>query len=277
MHAANGAFGDRAIPGGGFYNPAARNAVANRGFNHPGLSGYASNTFRHSQALNAHRWYDGNRVFSPNWTADHPWAWHPGRYPADVWARRAWRYATWPAVGVWLGWGDVPYVNYDYGDTIVYEGDNVYQNGQVIASGPEYYEQAAELAEEGSNNEAGDQADADWMPLGVYGLMKSDQKTPQMMFQLAVDKQGDIRGNYYNTADGKMEPVTGAVDKSTQRAAWTVGSNNVVVVETGLYNLTQDQSTALVHLNSEKAEIYTLIRIKQPADGNQSTEPATSN
>src|SRR5690606_11016116 len=105
MHEAGNAFANRGFAERGFDNPAARNTIANRGFDHPGLSGFASNTFRHSQALSAHRWYDGNRVFSPAWTADHPWAWHPARYPADVWARRAWRYATWPAAVVWLGWG----------------------------------------------------------------------------------------------------------------------------------------------------------------------------
>lgn len=272
LHAAGGALGDR-DSFGGITGPGTRPAISGLGVDRPGIGGFASNTFRQSQALSARRWYDGNRVFSPAWTADHPWAWHPARYPAGDWARRAWRYATWPAVGAWLGWGAVPINEYDYGDTVVYQGDNVYMNGQPVATAQEYYQQAAELADAGSDSDSGGQPsdDADWLPLGVYGLMRTDQKTPQMMFQLAVDKQGDIRGNYYTPESDKMESVHGSIDKSSQRAAWTVGDNNVVVVETGLYNLTQEQSTALVHLNSEKAEIYTLIRIKSPEGGSQGT------
>ena len=42
------------------------------------------------------------------------------------------------------------------------------------------------------------------------------------IFQLAVNKDGVIRGNYYNAVTDTTE-VYGSVDKKTQRAAWTVG------------------------------------------------------
>ncbi len=47
----------------------------------------------------------------------------------------------------WVGgtWGQP--VNYDYGNTIVYEGDNVYQDGQPIASAQEYAQQAQQIAQ----------------------------------------------------------------------------------------------------------------------------------
>ena len=50
---------------------------------------------------------------------------------------------------------------------------------------------------------------------------------------------------------------------------WTVGDNKVVIVETGLYNLTKDESTALVHLTADRTENYLLVRIKQPQDQSQ--------
>ena len=59
-------------------------------------------------------------------------------------------------------------------------------------------------------------------------------------------------------------PVHGQVDKTTQQAAWTVGDNKQVVVETGLSNLTQDQSTALVHFGASRAQQYQMTRLKQP-------------
>jgi hypothetical protein len=39
------------------------------------------------------------------------------------------------------------------------------------------------------------------------------------------------------------------------------------VVETGLYNLTQNESTALVHFGPDQTEQDLLVRIKQPAEG----------
>jgi hypothetical protein len=109
--------------------------------------------------------------------------------------------------------------------------------------------------------------DAQWLPLGVFGLMADGKKTPDMVFQLAVDKDGTIRGNYFDQATQNNLPVTGAVDKKSQRVAWKVATGQGLVVETGLYNLTQDESTALVHFGADRTEQDLLVRVKQPADG----------
>ena len=65
-----------------------------------------------------------------------------------------------------------------------------------------------------------------------------------MTIQLAVNKQGIIRGNYTDTVTNKTQLVHGSVDKKTQRVAFTVGDNTTTVVETGLYNLTKDEAPA---------------------------------
>ena len=109
--------------------------------------------------------------------------------------------------------------------------------------------------------------DAQWLPLGVFGLMANGKKTPDMVFQLAVDKNGTIRGNYFDQVTQNNLPVTGAVDKHSQRVAWKVATGQGLVVETGLDNLTQDESTALVHFGADRTEQDLLVRIKQPADG----------
>ena len=41
---------------------------------------------------------------------------------------------------------------------------------------------------------------ADWLPLGVFALSKSDHPTNNLVIQLAVNKSGVIRGNYTDTA-----------------------------------------------------------------------------
>ena len=59
-------------------------------------------------------------------------------------------------------------------------------------------------------------------------------------------------------------PVTGSVDKKTQRVALKIEGNDSVVVETGLYNLTNDEVPVLVHFGPDRQESRTLIRLKQP-------------
>jgi hypothetical protein len=204
-------------------------------------------------------------VFTSGWSGAHAWAWHPAGYTAANWAAAAWTPAAWPAVGRWLGWGEATGYNYDYGNTVVYQGDNVYIDGQPVSTAQQYYQSAQDLANTAPAAGASDES-AQWLPLGVFGMMRTDQKTPEMFFQLAVDKAGAIRGNYTFGESGDAQPVHGSIDKQSQRAVWTVGDNKTVTVETGLLNLTKDQSTALVHLNPQTAQTYTLIRMQQPQD-----------
>jgi hypothetical protein len=60
-------------------------------------------------------------------------------------------------------------------------------------------------------------------------------------------------------------PVYGQVDKKTQRAAWTVGDRKDVVYEAGAANLTQDQTTMLVHFGKDRTQQWTLVRLQQPS------------
>ena len=104
--------------------------------------------------------------------------------------------------------------------------------------------------------------------------MAGDQKTPSMVFQLTLNKSGVIRGNYYDQASQTNLPVQGAVDKKLQRAAWSVEGNKSLVVETGLYNLTKDESTALVHEGPDKTQQEVLVRMKLPQqDPSQQAQP----
>jgi hypothetical protein len=56
------------------------------------------------------------------------------------------------------------------------------------------------------------------------------------------------------------------VDKDTQRLAFSVDDNQDIVFETGLYNMTQDQTPILVHFSPEKSETFVLVRLQQPED-----------
>jgi hypothetical protein len=105
----------------------------------------------------------------------------------------------------------------------------------------------------------------EWLPLGVFALSEGDQEDPTMFLQLTVSKEGIIAGTYHNTVTDTALPVEGAVDKNTQRAAWAVGDNKNTVMETGVYNLTQDQTALLVHFGDQKTQEWLMVRLEEPA------------
>jgi hypothetical protein len=108
----------------------------------------------------------------------------------------------------------------------------------------------------------------EWQPLGVFGLIQGE-KVAQHIFQLAIDKSGVVRGNYYDAVADNTLPVYGSVDRKTQRVAWSIGDKKNTVFETGLNNLMQQQTTLLAHYGKERTEEMALVRLEQPAQGQQ--------
>jgi len=159
-------------------------------------------------------------------------------------------------------------VYYDYGNNVTYQAGSVYVNGQDVGTSEQYYEQASNLATTGAQAEA-PAAEGQWLPLGVFALSKSGQTKSIVTIQLAVNKQGVIRGNYTDTNTDKTQLVQGSVDKKTQRVAFTVGDNKTNVVETGIYNLTKDEAPCLIHFGKDRTEQWLLVRLKQ----NQQQDP----
>ena len=128
----------------------------------------------------------------------------------------------------------------------------------------QYADQATQIAAAGQPDPG---ADANWQPLGVFAMVKGDETTSNDIFQLAMDKNGIIRGNYYNATADTATPVVGSLDKKSQRVAWTIGDKKAPVYEAGLYNLTQADTTMLVHFDKDRTEQYRLFRIEQPKEG----------
>ena len=200
----------------------------------------------------------GYGMYGQSWYGAHPGAWAPTGWTAG----QAWNAAAWPAVGASLGWSDgVQPVVYNYGDNVTYQSDQVYYGNQPFATADEYYQQASNLA---ASAPVADPNSGQWMPLGVFALVQKDQSDPHYVMQLAVNKSGALAGNYSDLISGTNVPIQGAVDKSTQRVAWTVGANKNTVGETGLYNLTRDESPALIHIGKDRTQQWTLVRLKQP-------------
>ena len=150
---------------------------------------------------------------------------------------------------------------YDYGENVGYGDDGmVYQDDQPAATAAQYYDEANQIAALGAQT-----ANDDWLPLGVFGVVAEGQDNARKsMCSSHSNKDGIIRGNLHDTLSNTVVPVTGAVDVESQRVAMKIEGNDAVVLETGLYNLTNDEVPALLHLASDQEETRTLIRLTPP-------------
>jgi hypothetical protein len=218
--------------------------------------------------------------FDNNWWQHHHgddyWHWHNHWHDHGAWYW--WTPCTWTAFGTWFPWTWTRPFYYDYGTTIVYNEGNVYYGDQKAATATQYAEQAETIA----NNVPEDVNDekVEWMPLGVFAITEQGVAESGIMLQLAVSKEGIIAGTYYNEPANITRPLEGSVDQKTQRAAWKFadGKNSDVVFETGIYNLTKDETKCLVHFGTEKTQTWQMVRLQQPTEtpaGGDSETPAT--
>src|SRR5271166_3967735 len=159
--------------------------------------------------------------------------------------------------------------SYDYGVNVVYEGDNVYVDGKREASAKEYSQQAITLANTSEEQPPApmppeDGKQAEYLPLGVWAMVQEEKGDAYMFFQISIDKNGVVTGAFKNLLSGEASPISGQVDKKTQRVAWKIGSNSSTVIETGLQNLTQEVASCLVHFGTDTTQTWLLVRLKNP-------------
>lgn len=198
--------------------------------------------------------------FHPAWYTAHPGCWYAAGWAAGA----AWRNAAWSSLASFCSVPAAP-VDYDYGSTVVYQDNSVYINGSDVATAPEYSQQATTIADQGQKTDASPKEE--WEPLGVFALVQGDEKTSNNLFQLAVNKEGVLRGNYYDGLMDTTSPVYGSVDKKSQRAAWTIGKKNDRVFEAGFYNLTKNETPVLVHFGADRTQQWLLVRVEEPKKG----------
>jgi hypothetical protein len=201
----------------------------------------------------------GYRCFTPTWFRAHPAVWVAPRWIGpSVWVAPAW-----PVVSTYVGVTAAP-ILYDYGSSVVIQNDYVFVNGERSATAEEYSDQATTIAERGRVETAA--KTEEWQPLGVFGMVQGDEKVAQHIFQLAVNKAGVVRGNYYDAVADNTLPVYGSVDAKTQRVAWSIGEKKNIVFEAGLNNLTQEQTSVLAHYGKERTQQMVLVRLEEPKD-----------
>jgi len=213
--------------------------------------------------------------FTPRFWATN-FCYFPWRSSYYWWGARPWSYwygcPTWSSFCSFFpsyGWSQPYYYDYGVGGNVVYSNGYVLVNGSQVATAADYAASAAELATQPVP--VNPDQPTDWLPLGTFALSTSEtDKDPSRVVQLAVDKDGNINGTMVNRTTNQTYPVQGRVDKETQRVAFTIGGSQEVVLETGLYNLTQQQTPLLVH-GGGREETYLLYRLEAPKT--ESTAP----
>ncbi|WP_146118676.1 hypothetical protein [Blastopirellula marina] len=186
-----------------------------------------------------------------------------------------WSWGSPYRLSTWGFWGSYPTypVYYDYGSTIVYDTQYIYVQDEPIATREQYALEAIALANDGRQQLQsrppiqGNGSPQDWLPLGVFVLTDVATGDGNIYLQLAVDKDGLIAGTYYNATSGNSLPIWGKVDPSTQRVAWMIGESSATVMETGIYNLSQEAASVLVHYGTQRDETWMLVRLPEDQNG----------
>ena len=154
--AAGAAVANRNAPAAsGAQGAAAGAAVANR--NAPAASGAEGAAAGYAAVRNN---VDHPGMYGQQWYGDHQGAWSPAGWAAGA----AWAPATWGAVAGHCGYGNNTPVSYNYGGNVTCIGGNVVVNGQPAGTAEEFSQQAADLAEAGT--EAAASADRSMVALG---------------------------------------------------------------------------------------------------------------
>lgn len=118
----------------------------------------------------------------------------------------------------------------------------------------------AETAVPSSADESG------WLSLGVFaaGEDAATASFSNMIFQLAVDREGVVSGTYYNASTDKIYPLEGGVNQQTQRIYWRQLSDEPsTLMVSGMYNLTQDVVPVQAYFVDGTKQTWVLVRINQ--------------
>ncbi len=135
----------------------------------------------------------------------------------------------------------------------------------MIATSDEYAAQAQAIAD--AVPEDVDPEKVEWMPLGVFALTQKEEGSAEdatLFLQLAISKDGIIAGTFQNTATDNSFEVQGTIDEKSQRAAWGPVGEDWPIMETGLYNLTENESAALLHFEDGQTQEWTMVRLDDP-------------
>lgn len=221
-------------------------------------------------------WWDN--YYGSSWPIYSPWRYSRWQNQPNYW----WGFTPAPRLTDWFvfGWNQPRYWSYGPGRNIYYRDNYVYYDDRRTVPVNDYYQQVYDLAHSVPNISEAEAEQMDWAPLGVFVAMRQNEPDSQRAMQLAVNRDGVLTGTYMNRSNGHVHPLSGMVDERTQRAAWAFadGQQKEVVFETGIYNLTRDEASIMVHFgpSADDTEVWQLVRLEQPesSGGNAAAQSA---
>ena len=106
--------------------------------------------------------------------------------------------------------------------------------------------------------------------MGVFALTddSGDVEDWTLFLQLAMSKERIIAGTLRNTATPSVIEVEGTIDEKSQRAAWGPVGKQWPIMETGVFNLTENEAGALLHFSDDQTQQWTMIRLDEPEGQN---------
>jgi len=66
-----------------------------------------------------------------------------------------------------------------------------------------------------------------WLPLGTFAAVPSGSErslAPHLFLELALHRDGTVRGNYFDAVSDSVHPVTGRFNRETGLLSWQIGS-----------------------------------------------------
>lgn len=185
--------------------------------------------------------FAGGEPFTPAWYASHPRAWQFTHPHADVWA-----VASIAAATAWVGIVPAP------------------GTAEVHTSETLDPEQTAKLKPEG-----------EYLPLGVFALTPAGGQDPSALLQLAIGKDGQIEGNYFDVVTGATQTVAGSLDKHTQLATFKLQAPGAAEFEAALVSLTRADGSVRLRFVGGEVSDWHLARYEMQAAVPSSAIPAT--
>ena len=194
--------------------------------------------------------------FTPAWYSEHPDAWQYTHPHADLWA-----VAGVAGLTTWLGYPATAATTTAATSTTVATA-----SATTTATGTEAAAAATATSTDGNaSNAAALPSDLEWMPLGVYATGPKDAAQAHVYQQLAVSKQGELKGNYYDSITNTTQPVSGSIDRETRKASWKVGGKGGATFETTLDALMKTPSDVTMKSGSATHE-WELVQVQKPDD-----------
>jgi hypothetical protein len=193
--------------------------------------------------------------FTPAWYSEHPDAWQYTHPHADLWA-----VAGVAGLTNWLGYPAAASATAATSTAVAAA------SATTIAAGTEAAATATATSTDGNaSSAAAPPSDLEWMPLGVYATGPKNATQAHVYQQLAVSKQGELKGNYYDSITNTTQPVSGAIDRETRKAGWKVGGKGGATFETTLDALMKTPSDVTMKSGGAEHE-WELVQVQKPDD-----------